>query len=134
MRKSNRASGSRAFSARYWLIIGVEDGSVMGERGGRAVRSDVSGRVCWSASLGVSRAAPLLDLIDLAARPGRIVPGPVLVIEQPPGEVAPALGRQGPLPLRPARHVIGRLLATQPRFPLLMHRVSQGAASRSQWR
>src|SRR5205814_4416141 len=76
--------------------------------------------------------APLLDLVELAARSGRVVPGPVLVVEQPLGEVPPVLRRQGPFPLRPTRHVVGRLLAAQPRLLLLVHRVRPVTAPVSQ--
>jgi hypothetical protein len=42
--------------------------------------------------------APLLDLVELAAWSGRVIPGPIFIVEQPLGEVTPVLGHQGRSP------------------------------------
>src|SRR5712692_6331193 len=64
---------------------------------------------------------PLLDLVEFAARPRRIVTIAIFFIKQPLGKLTAILRRQRALPLRPTRNVLCCFLSAEARLRLLIH-------------
>src|SRR5258708_1652603 len=70
---------------------------------------------------------PLLDLVEFASRPRRIVTFAIFLIKQTLGKLTAVLRRQRVSPLRPTRNVFCCFLGAEARLRLLIHVIAPDA-------